>query len=208
MKIQKLEQSAFIFEIDSGFRLALDIGNKTPIESISQIDADAFLVSHLHGDHFSPPHIDAVKPRKVFMSEECFDLLGSNSMDIMIIKSGDSLQIHPQIEIEAFSVDHGPNASPTPSENFGFLIRIDGKKIYFAGDMYYESGINVSTLEVDIALIPVGGYYTFGPTEAYAFVRKFRKIGKIITMHYDKDPESNDRFIGLASDEFELDSNF
>jgi len=31
--------------------------------------------------------------------------------------------------------------------------------------MFYESGIDVSELEVDITLIPVGAFYTFGPKE-------------------------------------------
>jgi L-ascorbate metabolism protein UlaG (beta-lactamase superfamily) len=88
-----------------------------------------------------------------------------------------------------------------PRENFGFLIEVDDKKVYFAGDMYYSSGIDVSNLEVDIALIPVGTFYTFGPREAVAFSREFKKIGKVVPMHYEKTPESAEEFIKLAINE-------
>jgi len=53
MKLTKFEQSGFILETEKGFRLAFDIGNKTPVEKLAGISVDAMLVSHIHGDHFS-----------------------------------------------------------------------------------------------------------------------------------------------------------
>lgn len=72
------------------------------------------------------------------------------------------------------------------------------KKIYFAGDMFYPSGIDVNTLEVDTALIPIGGYYTFGPKEAIDFAKQFKSIGQVIPMHFDKTPETEVEFKVLA----------
>ncbi len=95
-----------------------------------------------------------------------------------------------------------------PKENFGFLIEVDGKKIYFAGDMFYPSGIDVTNLEVNVALIPVGGFYTFGPEEALSFVKQFKKIGEIIPMHYMKITETREEFIKQACVEgFKVNSN-
>jgi L-ascorbate metabolism protein UlaG (beta-lactamase superfamily) len=78
------------------------------------------------------------------------------------------------------------------------LFEIDGKKVYFGGDIFYPSGMDVTNLEVDSALIPVGTFYTFGPQEALGFAKQFRRIGKVIPMHYQKNPETREEFIKLA----------
>ena len=53
MKLTKFEQSGFVLETDTGFKLAIDIGNKTSLEKLEHVSCDAVLVSHVHGDHFS-----------------------------------------------------------------------------------------------------------------------------------------------------------
>ncbi len=116
----------------------------------------------------------------------------------MAVKTGDSIDISG-IRVSFFEVDHGPNVTVKPKENFGFLIEADGSRVYFAGDMFYPSGIDVSTLEVDYALIPVGTFYTFGPQEAADFVKRFKNAGEIIPMHYHKKPETKDEFLSLLN---------
>lgn len=205
MKIEKFEQSGFIFESDSGFRLALDIGKYTPIERLEGVSVDAVLVSHIHGDHFSIDHIKALNPKKVYLNNECEETLGEEtlSFEIVTIKEADKIKIG-DIDLEIFNVDHGPNVSVPLEENFGFLFKIDDKKIYFAGDMYFESGVDVSDLEIDYALIPVGSFYTFGPKEAFVFIQKFKRIEEVISMHYDKTPETKMEFLDLAEDMFNI----
>jgi len=115
---------------------------------------------------------------------------------------GDVIDVE-DIQILFFNVEHGPNVSVPLLENFGFLIKVDSKAVYFAGDMFYQSGIDVTNLEVDYALLSVGTFYTFGPQEAFEFAKKFKKIGKIIPMHYEKTPETNGQFIELVKNNFE-----
>ncbi len=199
MKLTKFEQSGFILETSNGFRLAFDIGNKTPLEKLQGITVDAMLVSHIHGDHFSLDQIKALSPKKLYLNQECIETLGEEILpsEITQVKVGDEIMID-DIKVQFFNVDHGPNVSAPLQENFGFLITADGKTIYFAGDMFYESGIDVSNLEVDIALLPVGTFYTFRPEEAFTFAEKFKRIGKVTPMHYEKTPETRDQFINLA----------
>lgn len=198
MKLTKFEQSGFILETNSGYKLAIDIGSYTPLDKIENLKVDAMLVSHLHSDHFSIEQIKALSPDKIYLNQECIDLLGDENISSEIIKAkvGDVVEIE-NIKVDFFDVDHGPNVKIRPKENFGFLIEIDGEKIYFAGDMFYESGIDISGLEVDYALIPVGGFYTFDPQEALKFTKRFKGIGKIIPMHYQKSPETKDQFESL-----------
>lgn len=200
MKLTKFEQSGFILETDNGFRLAFDIGNKTPLERLEGVTVDAMLVSHIHGDHFSLDQIKKIAPKKLYLNKECIETLGEEVLPFEIIqtKIGDEIMID-DIRVQFFNVDHGPNVSAPLQENFGFLITADNQTIYFAGDMFYESGIDVTVLDVDYVLMPVGTFYTFGPQEAFEFAKKFKKIGKVIPMHYEKTPETREQFIQLAN---------
>jgi len=80
MKLIKFEQSGFILETEAGFRLAFDIGNKTSIDKLSGITADAMLVSHIHGDHFSIEQIKTLAPKKLYLNAECIETLGEESL--------------------------------------------------------------------------------------------------------------------------------
>lgn len=203
MKLTKFEQSGFILETENGFRLAFDIGNKTPVEKLADTRVDAMLVSHIHGDHFSLDQIKMLQPKDLYLNQECIDALGEEVLDSKInqVRIWDTISVGG-IEVKFFNVDHGPNVTSPLAENFGFLIKVDGQTVYFAGDMFYPSGIEVSNLEVDYALLPVGTFYTFGPQEAFDFAKQFKKIGRIVSMHYEKEPETRNQFIELAKDIF------
>jgi L-ascorbate metabolism protein UlaG (beta-lactamase superfamily) len=203
MKITKFEQSGVIFETNNGSRLAIDIGSYTPIEKLEGVKVDAMIVSHIHPDHFSLEQIKKLSPQKLYVGSECKEALSQEILpfEIVEIKAGSHISIG-DILVDVFDVDHGPNAPAPIKDNFGFMITADGQKIYFAGEMFYESGIDVANLEVDYAFFPVGSFYTFGPEEAFAFARKFKKIGKAISMHDRGIPGKKAEFIKLAEGSF------
>lgn len=217
MKLIKFEQSGFILETEKDFRLAFDIGNKTPIEKLDGIKpVDLMVVSHIHGDHFSPAHISALHPKTIILPKECKEVLHPNSLGLpygapkaykleadFVLSSEGLIYENEPVKISFFHVDHGPNIS-MPVDNYGFLIEADGQKIYFAGDMFYSSGIEVSDLHVDYALIPVGRFYTFGPEEAFAFAKQFKTIKNLVPMHEVPRPESIQEFVELAGKEFNV----
>ncbi|MES2315465.1 MAG: MBL fold metallo-hydrolase [Patescibacteria group bacterium] len=203
MKITKLEQSGFIFETDKGFKLAVDIGTYTPIEELVGVKVDAMIVSHIHPDHFSLEHIKKLSPTKLYLNGECIEALGEEDItsEVVTIKSGKDEMIN-EIKVQIFEVDHGPNVRTRPKENFGFLFTIDGQNVYFGGDIFYPSGMDVTNLEIDYALLPVGTHYTFGPEEAFAFAKTFKKIGKVIAMHNRGVQEKTNEFLKLAEGNF------
>jgi L-ascorbate metabolism protein UlaG (beta-lactamase superfamily) len=161
------------------------------------------IISHLHRDHFSPEQIKKLAPTKLFISQECKDALGEEKIpsEIVIVKSNSDIKIG-DIAVKIFEVEHGPNVSTPVKENFGFLFTIDGRKIYFPGDIFYPSGIDAANLEVDYALLPIGGFYTFGLEEAFAFAKKFKKIRKVISMHDRKISGLREKFLELAKGNF------
>lgn len=190
MTLTQFEQSGVILETNDGFRLAIDIGRYTPIEKLSGVRVDAIVVTHIHGDHFSIDHIRELAPKKLYLNRECIDLLGKEKVagEVIEVHAGDVLDIGG-MEVKLFNVDHGPNVTTKLADNFGMLIVGDGMKIFYAGEMYSPSGMDVTPIEVDIILVPVGGHYTFGPKEAVDYVRRFKRVGKVMPMHYYKTPE-------------------
>lgn len=203
MKITKFEQSGVIFETNEGFRLAIDIGKYTPIEKLENVKVDAMIVSHIHPDHFSLEQIEKLSPKKLYLGNQCKEALGGETFPFEVVEIKADSQINiGDIAVDIFSVDHGPNVSAPVKDNFGFLITIDNQKIYFAGEMFYESGIDVANLEVDYAFFPIGTFYTFGPQEAFDFAKKFKKIGKVILMHDRKIPGLGEQFLELAKGYF------
>ena len=203
MKIEKLEQSGVIFENENGSRLAIDIGSYTPMEKLEGVRVDAMIVSHIHPDHFSLEQIKKLSPEKLYIGNEGKKTLSGEILpfEIIEIKDGSHIDVG-DIGVDVFDVDHGPNVREPLKDNFGFLITGDNQKIYFAGEMFYESGIEVTKLEVDYAFFPIGSFYTFGPEEAFAFAKKFKKIGKIITMHDRGDLKKKAEFKKLAEGKF------
>ena len=158
MKLTKFEQSGFILETSSGFRLAFDIGNKTPIEKLDGLEGmDAFIVSHIHGDHFSPEQINKLAPKKLYLNSECAESEVGKEVqpEVTLVKIGEEIEVG-EIKVKFFEVDHGPNVPNHPKENMGFLIEVEGETIYFAGDSLKSSilGLKASPIKATLGLWP------------------------------------------------------
>ncbi|MDR2180585.1 MAG: metal-dependent hydrolase [Synergistaceae bacterium] len=70
----------------------------------------------------------------------------------------------------------------------GFLIELEGKKIYHAGD----TGLIIDMMllaeeNVDVALLPIGDRFTMGPRDAMRAVG-FIKPKRVVPMHYNTWP--------------------
>ncbi len=143
-------------------------------------DGDLILVSHSHYDHLSPEDIKAV-------SKEDGQIVGSRDV-VDEIGRGEALSPGGQYSLGSVVV-HGVAAynvekefHPKENEWLGFIVEIDGKRIYYAGDT--DATKEMESLEnIDIALIPVGGTYTFNAEEAAAALSVF-KPGKVIPYHW------------------------
>ena len=126
-------------------------------------DATLVLVSHSHFDHFSPEDIEKI-------SNADTKLIASSDI-IAEQKKGQAFVPGQTIEIDGIKIQGVPAYNPQkqfhPKENkwLGFIIQIDSKKIYYAGDSDITE--EMKTLgEIDVALVPVGGTYTMDSKEA------------------------------------------
>ncbi|MFA6476471.1 MAG: MBL fold metallo-hydrolase [Candidatus Paceibacterota bacterium] len=201
MKLEQFEQSGLIIEADNGYRFAIDIACYTPLEKLEGKLVDAMLVTHRHGDHFDLERINKLSPKDLYLGQECRELITdeSPSFNIHTVTTGEIIDLG-SIKVKLFDVDHGPNVTAEPRENFGLFIEVDGKKVFYTGEMFSPTGVDVSGIEADVVFLPVGTFYTFGPEEAVTFASQFKKVGKFIPMHYYKDPETKDDFIRLAQE--------
>jgi L-ascorbate metabolism protein UlaG (beta-lactamase superfamily) len=73
----------------------------------------------------------------------------------------------------------------------GFLIELEGKKIYHAGDTGLIMDMMLLGEEgVDVALLPIGDRFTMGPKDAVRAVG-FIKPKRVVPMHYNTWPIIN-----------------
>lgn len=165
------------FTITAGdLRLVID-----PYQIEACEPADLILITHPHFDHCSVEDIDKIKkPSTVFVTEA--ESAKKLSGDVRVVQPGDRLTVMG-IEIEAVPA-YNTNKDFHPKKNnwLGFIITIDGVRIYHAGDT--DLIPEMADFSVDIALLPVSGTYVMTAAEAIEAAKKIHpKVA--IPMHYD-----------------------
>lgn len=148
--------------------------------------ADLVLVTHTHFDHCSPGDIHKViQPHTVivtvFDNEEKLSGIAGQVSEIKYVLPGSCLTVNG-VTIEAVPA-YNTNKKFHPRVNnwAGFIVEIDGEKIYHAGDT--DLIPEMSSIDCDIALLPVSGTYVMTSGEA---VMAAKEIGPKIAvpMHY------------------------
>ena len=93
-----------------------------------------------------------------------------------------------------FQALHGGGAAGCPA--CGFLFEMGGRKIYHAGDTALMTDMTLLADEdIDVALLPIGDFYTMGPADALRAVKLIRPR-LTVPMHYNtfqaitQDPEA------------------
>ena len=135
-----------------------------------QPKADLILITHDHGDHCSPADVAKIQGDGtiiVTIAAAATKLGG----DIQIVKPGDRIVVKG-IEVEAvpaYNVNKfrspGTPFHPKESEHVGFVITIDGQRLYHTGDTDHITEM-AQLGEIDIALLPVSGIYVMTAEEA------------------------------------------
>jgi len=147
--------------------------------------ADLVLVSHEHHDHCSPEDIDKVRgPNTLVIASvgAAAKLPGA-----LIARPGDTLRV-AGVKIEAVPAynvnkfrEAGVPFHPPAAGHVGYIVTIEGVRIYFAGDT--DCIPEMSGLRCDVALLPVSGTYAMTAEEA---ADAARAIGPkvAVPMHY------------------------
>ncbi len=142
--------------------------------------ADVILVTHNHHDHYSPDDIGRIsKPDTiVVMPQVAADKFAGKAT---VVKAGDKINVAGvAVEVVPAYNTNKPN-HPKSAGHVGYIITINGKRIYHAGDT--DLIPEMATLKADIALLPVSGKYVMNAVEA-AEAAKAIKPEIAIPMHW------------------------
>lgn len=142
--------------------------------------ADIILISHEHYDHCSPEDVKKIRKDSTIIVTEA-QSAAKFSGNVRVVQPGDKLMVSG-IPIEAVP-SYNTNKSFHPKENgwLGFIVTVDGVRIYHAGDT--DRIPEMESFQVDIALLPVSGTYVMTAEEAVEAARMIRpKV--VIPMHY------------------------
>lgn len=149
-------------------------------------DADVVFLTHDHYDHFSPEDLARVANDAtcIVAPATTVDTLAQAGVDrsrIVAAEPGQALEAAglPVECVRAYNI--GKDFHPRANNWLGYVLTVDGVRIYVAGD----TDITPENRQVkcDVALVPVGGTYTMTAQEAARLVNEIRPKVAIPT-HY------------------------
>jgi L-ascorbate metabolism protein UlaG (beta-lactamase superfamily) len=168
-------------------------------------NADYIFITHDHYDHFSPEDIEKVSCHNTVLvvPEKMADKAEELSRDVKKI-----VTVKPGVyhDIDGLEVETVPAYNilkpfhPKSAGWVGYILLVDGKRIYIAGDT--DETRENKVVKCDIALVPIGGTYTMDAKKAAEFINTLRPEVAIPT-HYGSivgKPSDGEVFAGLVKE--------
>src|SRR5829696_9317731 len=193
-RVRWLGHSCLLFE-SGGRHVLVDpflTGNPKAAASADEVPADLILVSHGHGDHVG----DAVSIAErtgapVVTNYEIAEWLkapGRGLTDVHGLQHGGGTTFEGIARVKLTPAFHG---SVLPDGTYGgnpcgFVITFpDGTKVYDAADTSLFGDMRLIGEEgIDLAILPIGDYYTMGPDDALRAVAMLAPRF-VLPIHYD-----------------------
>ena len=154
---------------------------------------DYIFVTHAHGDHLG----DTIQIAKrtgatVICTNELAKYLANEGLKTEGMHIGGRAPF-PFGKVKLTPAFHGSSIFENGRMVYsdipcGFLIEVDGKKIYHSGDTGLTVEMTLLEAEgVEIAMLPIGGYYVMDVDDAVRAVG-FIKAKRVVPIHYDTFP--------------------
>jgi L-ascorbate metabolism protein UlaG (beta-lactamase superfamily) len=165
----------------------LDDNPAAPIKS-GDVKADFILITHGHSDHIA----DAVKIAKRTGATTVSNFEISQWLTKQGVKNAVGLNLGGGTTLPfgrvKMTIAHHTSTLPdgTPGGNpGGFLLTLDGAKIYIAGDTALFGDMQLYGRDgLDLAILPIGDFYTMGPEDSLEAV-KLLKPKRVAPCHYN-----------------------
>jgi len=145
-----------LFQGHASFRLTADDGRVIYVDPYKgkgyDLPADVILVTHQHNDHNRTKRCAQKPDCRIITNVEALEGGRHNNFDL------DGILI--------YAVEAG-NKRHDPKECVGYVVVLDGVKIYFSGDTSKTQQMETfAALELDYALFPGDGLFNMSPDEA------------------------------------------
>ncbi len=168
----------------------LDDSPTAPIKS-AEVKADFILITHGHFDHIA----DAVKIAKRTGATTVSNFEISQWLAKQGVKNATGMNLGGAATFPfghlKMTIAHHSSALPDGAnggEPGGFLLTIEGKKIYFAGDTSLFLDMQLYGMGgLDLAILPIGDFYTMGPADSIEAI-KMLKPKRVAPCHYNTFP--------------------
>ncbi len=142
--------------------------------------ADLILVTHEHFDHCAVENIMKIANSALIITTE--GAAKKCNLNTKVVKEGDSVDLG-WVNVKAVPAYNLNKPFHPRGLGVGFIIEINDKKIYHAGDTDFIPEMK-ELKGIDLALLPIGGTYTMDIDDAVNAVKAFSpRI--VIPMHYN-----------------------
>ncbi|MDB5035270.1 MAG: metal-dependent hydrolase [Chlorobi bacterium] len=167
-------------------------GNPVATVTADQLDPTHIILTHGHGDHLG----DAIgigsrgKAQVISTFEVANYVRGRGCADAVGMGIGGAHNFN--FGRVKFTIAHHSSSAPDGTylgNPAGVVITIGGRSIYHAGDtaLFLDMQLIGSRDHLDVALLPIGDYFTMGVKDAVT-AAEFLMPDLVIPMHYDTFP--------------------
>lgn len=151
------------------------------------IKADYIFISHAHGDHLGEAYEIAKRNDALIISTaEIAHDAETHGCRAHAMHLGGTFAF-PFGRVRITPAFHGSGIAG--GHACGFIVRLAGKVIYFAGDtsLFGDMKLLGELEKIDYALLPIGDNFTMGPDDA-VIAAKFLGARNVIPIHYSTWP--------------------
>jgi L-ascorbate metabolism protein UlaG (beta-lactamase superfamily) len=157
-----------------------------PLQIKKAEQADVILITYAHQDHFSPNDLEKLVTEKTVLiaPKDVAAKLGEKfKNEVIIAEPGMSTKVG-DMQIEVIPAYNVVKTKFHPKDNkwVGYVVTIDGVRIYHAGDT--ERIPEMKDLTCDIVLLPLGQTYTMNNVQEAADAALDVKAKIAIPIHY------------------------
>ncbi|NOY61329.1 MAG: metal-dependent hydrolase [Calditrichaeota bacterium] len=193
-KLTYIGHDAFLLEHDAT-RIVFDpflSGNPLITTNPDELKVDYVLLTHGHGDHLGDGITIAQNNNATVVAPfELTTYCASQGCKVHPMHIGGAFhfpfgRVKLTIAHHGSGADLGGDALAYMGNPCGFLVTLDGKTVYHAGDtgIFLDMKLIGEMDEIDIALLPIGDNFTMGIDDAVK-AAEFLQAKLTIPMHYN-----------------------
>lgn len=191
--VRFLGHAAFALDAE-GKQVVIDpflTGNPVAAATPDDLNPVAILLTHAHDDHVGDSVAISKRTRApiiatfelgTYLAQQGAETIAANHGGTVKFDGG-SVKLVP-----AWHTSSHTERFLAPGVPAGLVVRFGGKTMYFAGDtcLFGDMAL-IGEEELDLAVVPIGDFYTMGPADAVKAV-KLLKPRVVIPCHYNTFP--------------------